>query len=94
MTTTQPTTYSLNTSPPERLLPLAVIVPLLLAVTSVTLGAELVGGDPRSLARVVVRGLHARQVDREGSGRSSSSGIGEPTGPDVDHRAHGEERSA
>ena len=94
MTTNQLTACSSSTSPPDGVLVLVMIVPLLVAASSATLGADLDAGDPWSLMMAIVRGPHATQERRDELGHRPLEAVGEPDGLEVDPPAGGWERSA
>ena len=90
MTTNQLTTCSSSTSPPGRLLPLAAIVPHLVAAASVALGVDVVAGDPCLIVRNALSGPRAMLEDRDEAGRSSFGATGD--GLDVARPATARER--
>lgn len=94
MTTKQLTTCSSSTSPPVGVLTLVMIVPLLVAASSATLGADLDAGDPWSLMRAIVRGPHTTQEHRDELGHRSLETVEELDGLEVDPPAGRWERSA
>lgn len=94
MTTNQLTTCSSSTSSPDGVLALVMIVPLLAAASSATLGAVLDAGDPWPLVMAIVRGPHATQEHRDERGHRPLEAAGEPDGLEVDPPAGRWERSA